>query len=655
MIIRWLGPCSKESTALKAFVDSFQHNAPEHSPIAIGKKGSRGTLIVSEDAQLLNQFEQDDRNTLQIQITSELDFQRFVLNHLRPTTRYFHIFDKQNESDFKQLIQFLKQKTQQTSLRSGVRSHHLAMQNTMEVLSKMTSQQLHEIEGFIKSDENRRYDFQSLIRLARNLTMSLDIEDVVESFWKQFKTQDQILRFNVLIGTVERPQFLVEQISGKFHFKKLDSQQFLMTSNLLKEWSEGDRASNNPKWFPIPGKLVSTLGGDFQNAWIYALPSSKEEGKTWLLFGGKPDWSPTPRFIDFLNERAIFFQLSMEKSLLDEDVKANTQLWINTFDYFSDPLAIVTSSHSLLRSNKAFDSLPWQTQGLMDTLKKNLSAPTSQDPLEVSFNGKIYLVRIFPFFSKNLEARDVSILHLTDVTHERNLYSQFLQSEKMTAVGRLAGDLSQALNAPLRQIESACELIMKDPKCPSPLEKDAVEILKASQRSLRIISDFHSFSEGRIERHEFFAEELIEKTIPLVKALLHGLRFQLILSEQRHLISGSSSLLQQVLYNLLRNAHQAMDGKGELQIQTQSLHFEGRSGVKISVLDSGAGVSDEFASKIFQPLATTKSPQEGNGLGLHIVKKIVYEHLGQVGYMNRPSGGAEFWFWLPLSNSEVHQ
>jgi C4-dicarboxylate-specific signal transduction histidine kinase len=105
--------------------------------------------------------------------------------------------------------------------------------------------------------------------------------------------------------------------------------------------------------------------------------------------------------------------------------------------------------------------------------------------------------------------------------------------------------------------------------------------------------------------------------------------------------------LQQVLLNLVQNAHQAMHRERRPRVLTVRLTADDEHAL-IAVLDTGPGIAPDVLPRIFDPFFTTKPPGEGSGLGLSVSYGIVAEHRGRLWAENRPEGGAAFYVELPL-------
>ena len=107
--------------------------------------------------------------------------------------------------------------------------------------------------------------------------------------------------------------------------------------------------------------------------------------------------------------------------------------------------------------------------------------------------------------------------------------------------------------------------------------------------------------------------------------------------------------LQQVLLNLVQNAHLAMAKQATLRVLTVRISVRSKCAV-LAVLDNGAGIATEALPRVFDPFFTTKPPGEGSGLGLSVSYGIVTEHGGRLWAENRPEGGAAFYIELPLES-----
>ncbi|MEY4617080.1 MAG: hypothetical protein RJB66_2040 [Pseudomonadota bacterium] len=656
--ILWAGPCSREAWPLKDYVESSKSEVTPRSSLNHLNGRNIPHIIISEDWNELFLYSQKYSNSIQIFIATAKEITETFQQSIRPLNRYFFAKDNQSLNEFRELIYSLENKKNNHKKSSSFFGPITSMQNSLEVLKQLTEQRLFELRNFSHKEDDRRKNFQSLIHLARRFSMSRDIEEVVQSFWNDIKGIEGLKSVAILLIDPSGKGHKIIPKSGKFHFQEITT-----LSPLQIDFFESLIPNRNtPDVCSLEETKINALNFLLQQQYNFLLGcrlNSESSDRTIFVFvETKLGWHRTKTFDEFFLERLPLVHLTLEKHLLQEEIKSKAKLWATTFDDLEDPLAIVRKNKLIVRANRQFQALDgshlkntWNNHVHQERVELNANSQNSST--EIQLNGRIFQSRFFPIQDIEKNENDAFVAHYVDVTTERVLYSQLIQSEKMSAVGQLAGDLSEALSVPLKKIVHCSEKLLAVPNLVGQTRTDAEEIRKAAHRSLRIIDDFENFSRGHIEKNLVMAETVVDKTIPLVKALLHGHRFNLQLSETKHLINVSFSLIQQVLYNLLRNAHQAMKGQGELIISTEPWVLNQQSGVRIAVLDSGPGVPLEMREKLFQPFVTSKGASDGVGLGLNIVKQIIESHGGMVGYEPRNEGGSKFWLWIPVAKESL--
>jgi two-component system cell cycle sensor histidine kinase/response regulator CckA len=205
-----------------------------------------------------------------------------------------------------------------------------------------------------------------------------------------------------------------------------------------------------------------------------------------------------------------------------------------------------------------------------------------------------------------------------DVSKETALTGTLIQSEKMAAVGRLVGAIAHEINNPIAGILATSQIILSEPAGINPsLEDDMKEIRDAAWRSKKIIDDLLGFTEsdGRAFE-EIDLTDVVRSALTFSKSALGEIKVKNSVSSC--FLKTSSNSLQQVLFNLITNAAQAMNGKGELILKnTEGLDF-----ITLSVEDTGPGIAPERLKHIFDPFFTSKQEGSGTGLGLSIVKNL---------------------------------
>lgn len=652
-LVSWVGPYSTATRPLRDFIDA---NYPPH-PATLHTRGSskfNPFLFISEDLETLLKTSSRYPSAAQLLVCRSSDFCKYLENGVRPNNQFYFLIDTQALEEFRNLVQRLESERVQGNQGPQPQGSLPSMQNALAVLKRLTDERLFELKTFSQQEEERRKTTRSLVQLARQLSMSRDIEEVVQYLWNDLKTIDGLSGIGVLVFDLAGRCHQVVPRSGKFHFEEIASLS-AETLSLLRHWASDLPAGQLRRLSASEDSVLHQLSHlNPRDTLLYRLSAEDGEKIFFLLIQPEGEWHATDAFKTYLQERLAFVHLTLEKHLLQEDLKTKANLWATTFDDLKDPLAIITQSRIVVRSNHQFKGVRGSPCHSHWALKDQICAGcpsliNERTTFELENGEKIFQARLFPISDNLNSSAQAFVAHYIDVTTERLLYSRLLQSEKMVAIGKLAGDLSEALTAPLKKIIEVTDRLLQLEQLERLTRSDLTEIRKASHRSLRIIEDFENFSRGQLEKSLIMAETIVEKTIPLVKALLHGHRFHLQLAENRHPIQASLPLLQQVLYNLLRNAQQAMlANHGEIKIITETRTLEGQEGVCISVEDSGCGLPAEMKEKIFQPFVTTRSSSGGTGLGLNIVKQIVENHSGRVGYAPRMEGGSIFWIWLPI-------
>ncbi len=655
----WLGPCSASSQKFLDLIrtESFQQKNNiiffeiPHYKEGESNKIPQHNLLLAESSSILTYALQGFPSSLQVLFCRTIELSQFIQDGLRPLNRYFFLTDEQNQSDLQTLIHSFNYTTTTLKNKPHYQSTLPSMRNSLAVLNKIAGNQINELQNFILADEERKQQFRSQIRLIRNLSMSRDIEEIAQVLWDDLKSNENIKSIFFLsmskVGILNQ----IHYRNGKFYLELIRQ-----TTTTQKEF-------------------LNSINHQIQRGEIYSLSSTQMESLSFLMKKNlrktmaiplfdfhfetqltlfievENNWTPPNTFREQISERLSFIRLTLEKYFLQESMRSKTHLWTSTFDDFNDPLAISDSDNQLVRFNQKFQ------QAFKDEIKTPALAEysSSNDSFEISVQNKIYRANTYPITGTST-TRSAHIIHAVDISTERALYSRITQSEKMVAIGQLAGNLSEALTKPLKEISRLASLYMPQPTTSATARHDLNEINKASIRSLKIIEDFEKFSRGTIVKSPIYAESIIEKTIPLIKAIIHGHRFQMRLSESRHLIFASLSLMQQVLYNLLRNAHQSMTQPGIIEISTETQELKSHSnkfrlGVIIKIIDSGRGVPETLRSMLFQPFISSKG-NDGTGLGLNIVKQIVESHDGVVGYEPNVGGGSIFWVWLPMSENK---
>jgi PAS domain S-box-containing protein len=245
------------------------------------------------------------------------------------------------------------------------------------------------------------------------------------------------------------------------------------------------------------------------------------------------------------------------------------------------------------------------------------------------------------------------IISVRDVTMEKKLEQQIIQSERLAAMGQMIGGFAHELNNPLTSILGMAELLQESDTCEGA-RKQLVILQQQARRAAEIVQNLQYFARppapGRspVNLNELVQRTVQMQTFPLRKS---NINVDFLPEPSIPAIVADPNQLMQVFLNLLLNAEQAIREnrtKGTIRIRI------GRKpgSVWLVFQDDGPGISPENLEHIFDPFFTTKRPGRGTGLGLSICKTVLREHGGNIEAATAPDGGAVFTITLPIAALE---
>jgi PAS domain S-box-containing protein len=241
---------------------------------------------------------------------------------------------------------------------------------------------------------------------------------------------------------------------------------------------------------------------------------------------------------------------------------------------------------------------------------------------------------------------------VTDITERVMLERASRQAEKLAALGALSAGVAHELNNPLGIITSRIEVMLledeEERQLPEPIREDLRVLYRQTQRVSRLVQGLLSFARPTApQRGPVNLNDVVREILTLAEKQFEktGLRIATTLDGDLPSLVGDPSALQQVALNLVSNAHQAMNGRGDVRIVTRRVP-ERADWIELIVSDNGPGIPPDLIGKIFDPFFTTKSG--GTGLGLAISYRIVQEHGGTMEVKSVPGEGATFVLGFPL-------
>jgi two-component system cell cycle sensor histidine kinase/response regulator CckA len=255
---------------------------------------------------------------------------------------------------------------------------------------------------------------------------------------------------------------------------------------------------------------------------------------------------------------------------------------------------------------------------------------------------------------------------LIDITKEKTLESQLRQAQKMEAIGTLAGGVAHDFNNILTALTGYGTLLQLKLDKGSPLQHYVDQILSASMKGAGLTRSLLAFSRKQpISLNPVNLNNIIKGTEKLLKRLLtEDIILRTLLTSDNIMIMADPTQIDQILFNMVTNARDAMPKGGSLTIETKAVildrefattHGFGEPGkyALLSVSDTGAGMDAAVREHIFDPFFTTKEVGKGTGLGLSTIYGIVKQHNGYVTVYSEPDMGAVFRIYFPLTGATI--
>jgi two-component system, NtrC family, sensor kinase len=239
-------------------------------------------------------------------------------------------------------------------------------------------------------------------------------------------------------------------------------------------------------------------------------------------------------------------------------------------------------------------------------------------------------------------------LVIVDETELHRLASADIQTARLASLGFMVAGVCHEVSNPLAAIHSMVQILRSDINIGHDvLQKGLTNIAANVKRILDISRRLVDFGRvGEEPRKAFAVDASIEDALLVLRQNRYSEQIEfLVQSDRRAVMFGNMGQMQEVFSNIILNAIQAMEGKGQISVTTSR---GAADRIVVVIGDRGPGIPPEIIPRLFEPFFTTKAVGRGTGLGLAISYEIVHEHGGSIRVENNPNGGASFYVELPL-------
>jgi two-component system, cell cycle sensor histidine kinase and response regulator CckA len=305
-------------------------------------------------------------------------------------------------------------------------------------------------------------------------------------------------------------------------------------------------------------------------------------------------------------------------------------------------------------------AVPEDLDFLEQNLKKRYTGEAKMAEIAYNIrhkNGEVRTIKVIS--SATLYKKRPAIIGtLLDISKEKALEEQLLQSQKLETIGRLTGGIAHDFNNMLGVILGNTQLAMMNLSPDDTATKFCSEVEKATHRAAEFTHQLLAFSRRQVlEIKTIDINDILANFERMVQHVI-GESIEMGITYKANLppIKADSAQINQILLNLMVNAREAMPNGGKLIIETDLLYIDEKRTplfadaqrgyhVLISITDTGIGMDKEMLTKIYEPFFTTKS--HGTGLGLSVVYGIVKQHAGFIDVQSRPGKGTSFRIYFP--------
>lgn len=413
------------------------------------------------------------------------------------------------------------------------------------------------------------------------------------------------------------------------------------------------------------------------------------EGASWTRDGRAVPVEVRANRIRYAGQPAVLLHVRdmTDRKLAEAALRSSEMLFRSVWDNSADGMRLTDENGTIVAVNEAFCSLvgrpreelegkPFTVmyadfvppEERLDNYRQRFRDRIIEKQVErrlTLHNGKVVTLEDTSSFVE-LRGQPCLLLALfRDITGQRRLEEQLRQSQKMEAIGQLAGGVAHDFNNILTVIHGHASLLIAGGSLGELPARSAQQIGQAAERGAALTRQLLAFSRRQVmQPRRLDMNEVVSNMTKMVGRLLgEHIALQLQYHPRPVLVHADASMMEQVLLNLAVNSRDAMPKGGVLTLKISTLvvtpeqvteHSEARPGrfVCLSVIDTGCGIPPEDLRRIFEPFFTTKEVGKGTGLGLATVYGIIQQHQGWIRVESEPGKGTTFKVFLP-QNTET--
>jgi two-component system NtrC family sensor kinase len=362
--------------------------------------------------------------------------------------------------------------------------------------------------------------------------------------------------------------------------------------------------------------------------------------------------------------------IAVENARLFQVISRGQKEWETTFDAMQDCVSVHDTTGKVIRANVALARrLKTIPQKVIGRYCAEIYNATGSDPglcrhtralkaesliveeLALPPMEGVFQISVSPWHDK--DNRLIGSIHVAkDISNEKLLQQQLIQSEKLSAIGELISGIAHELNNPLTGVMGYSELLQLRKDLDDRARENLLKIHSLALRCQRIVQNLLYFArKQKPERTLSDINDILEKTIELRSYELRVNNIEISRELDRNLPKtiADAHQLQQVFLNVITNAEQAMlesRGNGHLAIRTRT--DAQNALIIVEIIDDGPGIPESHLTRIFDPFFTTKEVGKGTGLGLSLSYGMIKEHGGNIYARSRQGEGATFIIELPV-------